>query len=48
VVEIILPSFQIFRTSGSDVLVKSLFLNKGAKIKKKEIGGWCDQARELS
>jgi hypothetical protein len=40
VVEVFLPSFQNFRTSGSDVLVKSLFSNKGAKIKEKEkIGG---------
>jgi hypothetical protein len=48
VVEVILPSFQNFRTSVSVVLVKSLFLNKGAKIKEKEKGEWCDQARILS
>jgi hypothetical protein len=40
VVEVSLPSFQNFRISGSGVLVKSLFSNKGAKIKEKEkIGG---------
>jgi hypothetical protein len=47
-VVVLLPSFQNFGTSGSDILVKSLFSNKGAKIKEKEKGGWCDQARELS
>jgi hypothetical protein len=40
VVEVFLPSLQIFRNSGGGVLVKSLILNKGAKIKEKEIGGW--------
>jgi hypothetical protein len=36
VVEVILLSFQNFRISRSEVLVKSLFLNKGAKIKRKK------------
>jgi hypothetical protein len=48
VVEVFLPSFQNFRISGGGVLVKFLFSNKGAKIKEKEKGRWCDQAKKLS
>jgi hypothetical protein len=33
---------------GGRVLVTSLISNKEAKIKEKEIGRWCGQAKKLS
>jgi hypothetical protein len=41
------PKFEIFRAVGARVLKKSLISNKEAKIKEKEIGRWCDQAKKL-
>jgi hypothetical protein len=40
--------FEIFGARCARVLEKSLFSNKEAKIKEKEKGRWCEQAKKLS